>query len=336
METIETSSKNHSSKIVNFIFMALVAVGLVLIVYKNKDNFSQYQDALMNINYWTMLVVLLLTVVAILFRNWSWYFLLLPVKKDISFLNLFRISINALVADFTVPGKLGVPVKAILLKKTESIEVGNSLPSIFGEIFIEHSSAIFIAAISVLIGGHLTIFFQAMQNIVQAQGILQYALILIGMLGTLLLIGCIFRKKLQRINFVQNFIHTFHITRKRLDYLSLSYFITIVNLIVSYYVVWLVLRTLGHPEIEITFIIFAGTITNLISLISPIPGGVGVKEITIYGMYDLYFHLGGIAFLALLIMRLVTYLSLFLCFLSERAFSGLILARKKKEYVLTP
>jgi uncharacterized protein (TIRG00374 family) len=336
METIETSPKNHSSKIVNFIFIVLVAVGLALIIYRNKDNFSQYQDALMSINYWTMLIVLILTVVAILFRNWSWYFLLMPVKKDISFLNLFRISINALVADFTVPGKLGVPVKAILLKKTESIEVGNSLPSIFGEIFIEHSSAILIAAISVLIGGHLTKFFEASQHIIQAQGVWQFALIATGLVGALLLIFLIFKNKLRRTNFVQNFIHTFHVTRKRLDYLSLSYLITIVNLIVSYYVVWLVLRTLGHPEIEITFIIFAGTITNLISLISPIPGGVGVKEITIYGMYDLYFQLGGIAFLALLIMRLVTYLSLFLCFLSERAVTGLILAKKKKEYVLTP
>lgn len=336
METINNTTRNHSSKIINFVFIVLVVVGLTLIVYKNRDNFSQYREALMNINYWTMLIVLVLTVVAIVFRNWSWYFLLLPVKRDISFLNLFRISINALVADFTVPGKLGVPVKAILLKKSENIEVGNSLPSIFGEIFIEHSSAIFIAVISVFVGGHLTKFFDAAKNIMHARGILNYFLFFIGLLVVLLVIGIVFKRKLKQTNFYQNFVSTFHVTRKRVDYLLLSYFITLVNLIVSYYVVWLVLRTLGHPEIEMTFIIFAGTITNLISLISPIPGGVGVKEITIYGMYDLYFQLGGIAFLALLIMRLVTYLSLLLSFLCERAFSGLFLAKKKKEYVLTP
>ena len=336
MKEKQNSHKHHLSKIINIIFILFVVVGLILIVYKNKDNFSQYKDVLININYGTMLIVLLLTVVAIIFRNWSWYYLLLPVKKELSFMNLFRISINALVADFTVPGKLGVPVKAILLKKTENIEVGNSLPSILGEIFIEHSSAILITIISVIIGGHLAKFFGAIKGIINAHSLLQYILLSVALLFVLILIGFIFKKKLKAMNFFQNFMRTIHITKKRVDYLSFSYLITIVNLIVSYYVVWLVLRTLGHPEIELTFIIFAGTITNLLSLISPIPGGVGVKEITIYGLYDLYFQLGGIAFLSLLIMRLVTYLSLFLSFLIERAFTGLYLAKKRKEYILTP
>jgi len=336
MKEKQNSHKNHGLKIFNILCIFFVIIGLILIIYKNKDNFSQYKDVLININYATMLIVLLLTMIAIIFRNWSWYYLLLPVKKELSFMNLFRISINALVADFTVPGKLGVPVKAILLKKTENIEAGNSLPSIFGEIFIEHSSAILITVISVIIGGHLSKFFSVIKGIVNAHNVLQYILFSVALLFVLILIGFIFKKKLKAMNFFQNFMQTVHITKKRKDCLFFSYLITIVNLIVSYYVVWLVFRTLGHPEIELTFIIFAGTITNLLSLISPIPGGIGVKEITIYGLYDLYFELGGIAFLSLLILRLVTYLSLFLSFFIERALTGLSSIKKSKACILTP
>ena len=227
-----------------------------------------------------------------------------------------------------MPGKLGIPVKAVLLKKTENIEVGKSLPSILGEIVIEHSSELLIAFISVLIGGHLTKLYYAANKIITNQGLLKNILISFAVLALVFIAAIIFKKKLKSSDFFRNFIETIHITRKRIDCLSYSYLITIFNLITSYYVFWMVIATLGHSEVSLTFVIFAGTITNFIGLISPFPGGVGAREITIYGLYDFYFGLGGIAFIAIIIMRLITYLSLFLSFLLEWCLSEFYFNKK--------
>jgi uncharacterized protein (TIRG00374 family) len=222
-------------------------------------------------------------------------------------------------------------VKAVLLKKAEKIEVGKSLPSILGEIFIEHSSELLIACFAVIIGGHLSKLFNAFNQIVHNQSVLINGMIGIAALVILIAGGWIFKRKIQSMSFIINFIDTIKITRRRKDYLLYSFLISIFNLIISYYTFWLVIATLGHPEIDLTFVIFAGMITNFLSLISPIPGGVGVRELTSYGLYDFYFGLGGIAFLAILIMRLITYLSLFITFLLERSIATYVFSKDKKE-----
>ena len=107
-------------------------------------------------------------------------------------------------------------------------------------------------------------------------------------------------------------------TGKRRDCIWWSYLITAINLLLSYFANWLLFAALGHPEIEFTFVVFAGTITNIVGLMSPLPGGIGFRELTIYGLYDFYFGLGGIAFLMILITRVITYAALLLLFLIEK------------------
>ncbi len=335
MEVKKDTSKRQSIQSVNVFFIVLILLGLFLIVYLNRDDLEKYKESLLSVNYLTLMIVLIVTMGTIFFRSWRWYYLLLPIKEKLSFINVFRVTINGLIANFTVPGKVGVPVKAILLKNSENIEIGKSLPSILGEIFVEHSSEFLVAMVSVLMGDHLSKLYDTMRRIVVNQSI--YYNVIGGMLLIILLFAVIIvlRKKRKVTQFIGNFVETIHITKKRLDYLGYSYLITIFNLIISYYVFWLLIGTLGHPEIELTFVIFAGMITNFLGLISPFPGGVGVREITIYGLYDLYYGLGGIAFLAIILMRLITYLALFLCFVIERLISRLLLSQKKESISLS-
>lgn len=336
MEEQQEQKKSTFSKLINWVFVVLILGGLIWVVYNNRENLDEYKETLLNVNFFTLFIVLLFTMGANFFRGWRWYYLVLAIKNNISLINIFRVTINALAANFTMPGKLGVPVKAVLLKKMEGIEVGKSLPSILGEIFIEHSSEISIALFSVIIGGHLSKLTATAAKIAGNQGVVTNIFIGVGIVLFLVIAGFLFKRKLKSVNFFHKFVEAIRLTSRRRDYLAYSYIISIVNLIISYYVFWMVIATLGHPEVDLTFVIFAGTVTNFIGLISPFPGGVGVREITIYGLYDFYYGLGGIAFLAILIMRLVTYLSLFLCFLLERFYSEKVVAKKKSEIVVSP
>ena len=83
--------------------------------------------------------------------------------------------------------------------------------------------------------------------------------------------------------------------------------------------------------LAIPLFIFAGAITNIVGLVSPFPGGIGAREITIYVLYDLYFGLGGIALLAILAIRILTYFGLFLLFFSERGLARLFHSKSLNE-----
>lgn len=315
-------------KYINIILIILLMTGFTFALYNNREELVKYKTILLNINLINISVILVVTMAASILRSWRWQFLLIPIKSNISWRNILRVTINALAANYSTPGKLGIPAKAILLKQTEDIDVGKSLPSILGELVIEHSSEISLAMICILIGGHLKKLFHAFEDIISNGNIIQNILLFSGLILILFIVGIIFKKKLKTINFFNKLIEAIKLTGKRYDCIIYSYLITIFNLVISYYVFWLLISTLGHPEIEFTFVVFAGTITNLLGLLSPLPGGIGVRELTIFGLYDFYFNLGGIAFLAIILMRIITYLALFLLFLLERLFVSIFVSKK--------
>ncbi|MCK5737720.1 flippase-like domain-containing protein, partial [bacterium] len=131
-------------------------------------------------------------------------------------------------------------------------------------------------------------------------------------------IGYLLRRKVNFHGFWAKLSDAVKTTGKRRDCIWWSYLITAVNLLLSYFANWLLFAALGNPEIEFTFVLFAGTITNIVGLLSPLPGGIGFRELTIFGLYDFYFGLGGIAFLMILITRVITYAALLLLFLIEK------------------
>lgn len=313
---------NNKTKIINGFFLLLIIAGIVLVIVNNKDEFYKYKAIILDLNLFCIFIILAITIQASIFRSWRWYYLLIPIKADIKWRNVLRVTINALAANYSTPGKLGIPAKALLLKKTENIDVGKSLPSILGELFIEHSSEAGIALVCVLIGGHFSKLFRAAANIFNKSDVLQNILIGSGLVLLLLLTGFIFKRKLKSLNFINKLVEAINLTRQRFDCVFYSYLISVFNLVISYYAFWLLVDALGHGEVGFTFVVFAGTITNIIGLLSPLPGGIGVRELTIFGLYDFYFGIGSIAFLAILLMRLITYFALLLLFLAERLFTN--------------
>ena len=321
-QTIKKNSSGTFWKVTNILFIVLILYGLIHIIIVNKDKLSSYKDVLADMNYFYLAIAVGIRMLTAVFRSWRWYYLLVPIKQNLSKANILRININALAANHSMPGKLGVPVKAALLKKFEKIDVSRSLPSIFGEIFVEHSSEFVLAFFCVLIGGHLTKVIRVLGKLVQSQGFIVNFYFAGAVFVLIIVLYFLFRKKLKSMQFVTKISEAIASMKNRLDCLFYSYLITTINIVISYIGVWLVLAALGHPEVGLTFIIFAGSITNFVSLISPMPSGLGVREITFYGLYDLYFGLGGIAFLAILIIRFISYFGLFLLFLCEKLVSA--------------
>ncbi|MBN2091986.1 flippase-like domain-containing protein, partial [candidate division KSB1 bacterium] len=187
-------------KIINLFFISLLLVGFILAFYNNWDELVKYKEVILNISLTNIFIILILTMSATIFRSWRWYFLLLPIKSPLPWKNILRITINALAANYSTPGKMGIPAKAVLLKQSEDIDVGKSLPSILGELFIEHSSEVSLALVCILIGGHFKKLFHAVENIINNSSVVQNILLFAGMIILLILAGIIFKKKLKTLN----------------------------------------------------------------------------------------------------------------------------------------
>lgn len=320
----ETATKNRSKKFkktVNILFLCFIIFGIASIVFDNLDRIHEYKDTLLSINYWHLLIVLAITMAATILRSLRWYYLLIPVKKNISWINVLRVNMNALAANYSTPGKAGVPVKAFLLKKTENIDYSYSLPSILFELFLEYSLQLILLIICVFVGGHLSKLFFSIENLITNLGFIQNFIFLILTALIVCLIIYLLKSKINLKGFFVKFQNAVKITRKRWDCLIYSGLISTFNLIMSFFGFWLLIVALGHPEITLTFVIFSSGLTNIVGAVSPLPGGLGVREITIYGLYDIYFGLGGVAFLAIILMRLITYLALLILFISEKIIS---------------
>ena len=309
------------NRIINILFLVIVLIGLFFIVKDNRHRFDEYREVLFEANYFYLILVVLFTMVGTLLRTWRWYYLLLPIKETVSYNTLLRVNINALAANYSIPGKMGVPVKAVLLKKSEGIDYGQSFPSIFGELFIEHSAEFVLAIAAALIGGHVLKLIHIFDQLLHNQSVLMNIMILVGAVVLMVIAWMILKKKLRTMHFFDQLISSFRVIGKKPRYILICYLISIVNLIALNFAFLLVFKSFGHAEVGLTFVIFAAMVTNFVSIISPLPGGLGLRELTSYGLYDLYFGIGGIAFLAILTMRLITYISLLLLFVGERAVS---------------
>lgn len=324
MNRVADQSKENSSgwnKIINVLFLVIVVLGLFFIIKDNRHRLDEYKDVLLNANYYYLILVVLITMVGTLLRTWRWYYLLLPIKKDVSYKTLLRVNVNALAANYSIPGKMGVPVKAVLLKQSERIDYGQSFPSIFGELFIEHSAEFVLAVAAALIGGHVLKLMNIFNQLIHHQSVVTNILVFFGAIVFLIFAWLLFRKKLRALRFFDQLISSFRIIGRKPKYILICYAITLLNLVALNFAFLMVFKSFGYSQIGLTFVIFAAMVTNFVSILSPLPGGLGMRELTSYGLYDLYFGIGGIAIIAILTMRLITYISLLFLFLGERAFT---------------
>lgn len=325
---MENMLKGWWNRIISIFFGIALVLGITLLLVRNWDEFVNYKELLRNIPPWYLLVIMIITVNATLMRTWRWYYLLIPLKQDISWRNILRVTINALAANYSTPGKLGIPAKAILLKESEKIPISHSLPSILGELFIEYSTEALLAIGCVIIGGHYTKVFRMFKKFIYNSNLSQMFLFFGALVIILIGIGYLLRHKVDFGAFWSKLVDAIRVTGKRRDCIWWSYIITMINVLLSYFANWLLFAALGHPEIEFTFVLFAGTITNIVGLLSPLPGGIGFRELTIFGLYDFYFGLGSIALLMILITRVITYAALLLLFLIEK-----VAVRRRKTLV---
>jgi uncharacterized membrane protein YbhN (UPF0104 family) len=304
--TVKGQKSTLTRRLVDGIYIVCVLGGLVLLL--RKTDWQQLALIGPRLNWLALLMVLGLTITNVLLMIYRWYLLLRPIKPNISLRNVVKVSLNGLAVNFATPGKMGVPAKALLLKKTEQVEISTSLTSLFVELIYEYGTL----GLFMLIAGAAGGYWAAIWKSLGADFITKTKFILAA-IAIMALLVFLFRRKLAASRVVKNLQMAMRATLRRTDLLLWILAISAINLALTFWADWLLYKSLGFPA-PYLFIVFAGALSNIVGFFSPLPGGLGLREVSNAYLYQSFFNIGQIALVATVIRRLITYGSLILLF----------------------
>lgn len=296
-------TKKNLNKIINIFSIILIVAGFYFLF--RKGDWSRVVSIKDNVNYWGLTGVLFLFTISQFLMIVRWYLLLIPIKPGITLKSVFRIAISAIVLNQTAPGKVGYPTKAYFLKKAEDIPISSSIPSLFGEIFLDYSiTGIFLLA-AIFFGGYL----KAILNILAKNMHWGHSWLIPVTLILIFLVYLVLKQKLKSSNIFNNILAAFRLTRRRNDIIIKSIILTVIALFIWFVCDYLLLASLGH-KLPLNFLIFVGAFTNILVLLAPLPGGLGVREISGAYLFKLFYNLGEVAVIMVLLSRLFSLVSL--------------------------
>jgi uncharacterized membrane protein YbhN (UPF0104 family) len=304
------SDQKSLNKIINILSIILIIVGFYFLF--RKGDWSKVVGIKDNISYWGLAGVLALFTLSQFLMIVRWYLLLIPIKEGITLKSVFRIAISAMVLNQTAPGKVGYPTKAYFLKKAEDVPISSSIPSLFGEVFLDYSiTGLFLLA-AVFIGGYFKTIFDILGKHIDWNHIWLVPLLLI----LILLIFLILKQKLSSSNIFKNILAAFRLTRRRNDIIIKSIVLTMIALFIWFICDYLLLASLGY-KLPLNFLIFVGAFTNILVLLAPLPGGLGVREISGAYLFKLFYNLGEIAVIMVLLSRLFSLIGLVILYVID-------------------
>ena len=311
------------NKLINIFSIILIIVGFYFLF--RRGDWSKVVSIKENVNYWGLAGVLVLFTISQFLMIVRWYFLLIPIKEGITLKSVFRIAVSAILLNQTAPGKAGYPAKAYFLKKTEKVPISSSIPSLFGEVFLDYSITGLFLLVAVIIGGYYKAIFNILSNYINLSHTWMIPLVLI----LFALIFLVLKQKLKSSNIFNNIIAAFNLTRKRKDIILGSIILTIIALFAWFICDYLLLMSLGF-KLPLNFLIFVGAFTNIVVLLAPLPGGLGVREISGAYLFKVFYNLGEIALIMVLLSRLFSLVSLVVLY----GFDWLVRMQTKKKKVL--
>jgi uncharacterized protein (TIRG00374 family) len=289
-----------SARALKAILFFAIVLGLALLL--KEVDFARTLPVVANIDVALVIAVFFLGGVNIFLVTLRWHVLLKAVKSDISFKNAVTANIGAMAINTAGPGKLGIPAKAILLKKLEGVEINQSLPSVFMDLLLEILALAMLLVISALaIGMHNTVLKFA-ASVFASKNIFYVA----GILFVVLLIGYRLRRKIAANDFAQKAMSALQKTLKRKDIFALALALSLLNSATHFWADQLLFKAL-QQNIPYGFVMFSSAFSAMAGWLSPLPSGLGVWELSRAYLFKAYYGIGELAVIMTLLRRLLTY-----------------------------
>ena len=295
-------------RLVKYIVFIAILIGIGLLL---KDiDFRQTMTVLRDMNYPLLAFVFVLGFGNFFLVGFRFFLLLQTAKKDISYHNVMMATISAIAINSSGPGKLGVPAKALLLKKLEGLPVSRAIPSLALELFFDISGLAILLVISGLILDMHSVVWQSFKNIFILQNVLIVAGLALAVLGGVYVL----RSKLAKNDFIRNLGSAIKNAVLQKEVFAFGAALTLANLVLSFWGDQLLFKAMGQ-DIPYTFIVFSSSFTTIAGILSPMPGGFGVWELSRAFLFKTYFNIADLAVIMTLLRRFLTYIALAILYL---------------------
>jgi len=312
-----STEKINFRKILNICFiLAVLVAGYFIVRNFHRENIIAIKE---RFNYLYFVAVFSGILVIVLLRVVRWLLLLKPIKQNISFLNIIEIYSGSQILNYAAPGKWAVPARAFFLKKLESVAITQSIPSLMGELFLDISGMFSLLMIIAISWGY---FYQII-NLFQQR-------LLSALVGFSIFVGLgggIFyflnKRKNRLLDSLFSAIKTSFQQRK---YLFIAFGLTSVILLLSFLCDLLILRALGLI-VPYHFVIMTFSFSTIMGFLSPLPGGIGVNELSNTYLFKIFYNAGEFAFFATFLRRVLDYLMVIILFLCVKV------VRQKKWFI---
>ena len=249
----------------------LILVGLVLYV-----NPSMLIRTIAKTDLFYLFLGFMISNITVMLRVVKWNVLL----SNISFKQLFPVQMLGMSLSNLTPGKIGEPIKAVILKLSNKLPVSESLPTIIWERIMDVVVLVLFAIFGVqFIAGNFFV-----PSILSISMVIVFIILLILVLYKKSFGIRVFNllKKIPILNKIDNqFIATFYKGVKILkSKLFLSFILTFIVWFLDGAVFYFVLLSFGLSSIENLFIIpCILALSILIGICSSLPSGVGSTEV---------------------------------------------------------
>lgn len=295
--------KKRSLRLIQLGLFALIVAGVFWLL--RDVDFAETWPVIRQMNFALLAAVFLLGAANIGLYAARWFVLLSATARHVAFKNVLIATISAIAINTSGPGKLGVPAKAFLIKKLEGFEVSRTLPSIMVELMLEIGSLFILMIVFALPLGLHGMVFDALRSSLTLESSVLLLIVAAGAGIT----AYFLRHKIRAVGFLTKMFSALRATVTHKTAFSIALVLSLANLMLSFWGDQLLFRAL-HQGIPYTFIAFSSAFTTVAGLFSPMPGGLGVWELSRAFLFKTYYNIGEIAVVMTLLRRVMTYLAL--------------------------
>ena len=298
------------NKIINIVFILLLVTGFYFILRNIKLN--SLLGTLKNVDYSTFIIASIIYLLSILLLNIRFYLLVKNIT-NLGFKGTSKINLISLLSNFASPGKVGIPVKVVLLKKVASMEFSKSTPVVMVEQILDIFGLILFSIIGILMSlKYINEILVILLDVKVKSYASVFLLFFILGLMVMVVIYLLFKKKLS-ILLKDTFLYLkLLMNNRRLVYTTI--FITLITYIITFIASFLFFKSFNLP-ITFSFVIFIMPISVLFGYLSPLPGGSGVREFIMVSLYGIIYSQFEVVFIVAIVTRFIYFINIIILYL---------------------
>lgn len=321
-------------KLLPFLVSLALLAGLIYF-----SDVGKIYRTILRVNLYLFLLSVGLWFISHLIKVVRWKYLLGKNSVRIGFWQAFRIFTASGFFSNITPAKAGEPLKSFILKKSDGVSVGKTMPAIFFERVFDIGSLIIVSLVAMLFLTRTVTKVQYLFGL----SIITYAIliaaavfVLISKKRTTTLASKLYRvfsfvpKVKDLNNRIGDFVDSFHgsfvtYKNKRLYFVVLCLSVSIWT--IEGAILFILFTSLGF-EVSLASTMFIIPVATLVSVITLLPGGIGSSEIVIVLFFSSLF---GLTFADVTSVAIVTRLA---TFWSSTMLGAFFFSRLKYKYKL--